>query len=150
MCIRDSPIHPVFGLGRIIECEPLEDDRFNILVEGLARVQLLSEDLHIDGFREAHVTLLEDEPGDLSSLDKNRDKIRMALGQLLALHPHFRPLGRLMNLDMEDAVFADTLSHALMTDPAARQKYIESNEVSVRMNLTRECVEHRLAEFLSQ
>lgn len=146
----DPDIYPTFGLGRILEHETLEGGRFNILVEGIARVRVLQEGIHPKGFREAEVSLVNDILGDTSVLSRATRKTKLALGQLIGLSPHLRELGALMELDLDAANFSDTLAHALMTDPSERQAYIETDAVSDRMRLTQKAIEAVLAEFMTR
>ena len=146
----DPDIYPIFGLGRILQHETLEDGRFNILVEGIARVRVLEEGIHPKGFREAKVSLVSDTPGDQTALSKASQKTKLALGQLISLSPQLRELSALIELDLDAANFSDTLAHALMTDPSERQAYIETDAVSDRMRLTQRAIESVLAEFMSR
>ncbi|MDQ2870160.1 MAG: LON peptidase substrate-binding domain-containing protein [Acidobacteriota bacterium] len=61
----DSPIHPIGGAGEIIELEELEDGRYNILLEGRFRFQVLEEKVpEVPGssYRTARVVELETVP----------------------------------------------------------------------------------------
>ena len=146
----DPAIYPTFGLGRILEHETLGGGRFNILVEGIARVRVLQEGLHPKGFREAKVSLINDTPGDGAVLSRASRQTKLALGQLISLSPQLRELSTLMELDLDPASFCDTLAHALMTDPNDRQTYIETDAVSERMRLTQKALESVLAEFMTR
>lgn len=146
----DPDIYPTFGLGRILQHEVLEGGRFNILVEGIARVRVLEEGIHPKGFREAKVSLVSDTPGDSAALSRATRKTKLALGQLISLSPQLRDLSALMELDLDAANLSDTLAHAIMTDPSDRQAYIETNAVSERMGLTQKALESVLAEFMSR
>ena len=141
----DPDIYPTFGLGRILQHEVLEGGRFNILVEGIARVRVLEEGIHPKGFREAKVSLVPDTPGDSAALSRATRKTKLALGQLISLSPQLRDLSALMELDLDAANLSDTLAHAVMTDPSERQAYIETNAVSERMGLTQKALESVLA-----
>lgn len=57
----DSPIHPIGGAGEIIESEELEDGRYNILLEGRFRYQVLEEKPGAS-YRIARVAQLETVP----------------------------------------------------------------------------------------
>ena len=145
----EPTIYPVFGLGRIVEHESLDDGRYNILVEGIGRVRLLKESLHPQGFRQAEVSLIEDETGDPIQLEKAHKQSKITLGQLISLSPKMRQLGALLELNLDAADFADTLAHALMSQPADRQNYIETSRLSDRMRLTQQTLETVLTEIMS-
>lgn len=54
------PLFPVACLGRIATCQRLPDGRYNLLLQGLRRVQLLSEIEPPRAYRQARVELLDD------------------------------------------------------------------------------------------
>jgi uncharacterized protein len=51
---RDPEIFSVGGAGEIVECEPLEDGRYNILLRGRFRYRILQE-AAVDPYRQARV-----------------------------------------------------------------------------------------------
>lgn len=59
------PIHPILGVGKIVEDAKLEDGRFNLVLFGLTRVRLL-EEVGEGPYRTARVEILQDRvpPGD--------------------------------------------------------------------------------------
>ena len=146
----EPPIYPVFGLGRIIKHEQVDGDRFNILVEGLARVRLLEESLTHGGYRKAVVSLLEDQLGSDQDTDKAIRGVKLVLGQLVTLHPNLRQLSTLLDIQIDPITLADTLAHALMSEPEARQAYIECNSTLSRIQLTQSVVERLLVEIMSE
>lgn len=40
---RRAPIHPVLGLGRIVESEQIKDGNYNVLLRGIARARIVEE-----------------------------------------------------------------------------------------------------------
>jgi Lon protease-like protein len=146
----EPQVHTVFGLGRILEHEVLDGDRYNILVEGIARVQLLEETLTFDGYRSAVVSLLVDEMGDAPSTEKAIRKVKLALGQLVSLHPQVRQLSTLLDIRIAPLALADTVVHALMINPQDRQSYIECDKALERIHRAQATVERVLTEIMSQ
>jgi len=146
----EPPIHTVFGLGRILNHEVLDGDRYNILVEGLARVRLVEEHLTYDGYRQAKVELLNNKNGENVEIDRATRKVKLALGQLVGLHPKMRTLSPLLEIRIEPLALADTLVHALMVEPDDRQAYIECDDVIERIHLAQRTVESVLTEIMSQ
>jgi uncharacterized protein len=74
----EPPIFPVSGLGRMLSCQPASDGRFNILVEGLARVSF-SEIESDKLYRQGKVRALAEIPTDESSLEHDlRQRIHTA------------------------------------------------------------------------
>ncbi|MEW4530515.1 LON peptidase substrate-binding domain-containing protein [Maioricimonas sp. JC845] len=57
---NDSPIHPVVCLGRITLDQKLEDGRYVLLVRGIARARVISEDTTSRPYRVGQLELLED------------------------------------------------------------------------------------------
>jgi len=146
----EPPIYPVFGLGRVLKHEKIDGDRFNILVEGLARVRLLEEELTLGGFRTAVVSLLEDQLGPETDMDQAVRKVKLTLGQLVTLHPNLRQLSTLLEIKIDAITLSDTLAHALMSEPKDRQEYIECDNALARILLTHRVLERLLVEIMSE
>jgi uncharacterized protein len=74
----EPPIFPVSGLGRMLNCQPVRDGRFNILVEGLARVSF-SEIESDKMYRQGEIQTLTEIPPHDSKLEHDlRQQIHTA------------------------------------------------------------------------
>ncbi|HKQ48214.1 MAG TPA: LON peptidase substrate-binding domain-containing protein [Phycisphaerae bacterium] len=57
----EAPIHPVVCVGRILREERLEDGRYNFLLQGLNRAQIVEENRELS-YRRAHLRVLHPQP----------------------------------------------------------------------------------------
>ncbi len=57
----DAPIHPVVCIGRILREERLEDGRYNFLLQGLDRAQIVQENTELS-YRRARLQLIHSKP----------------------------------------------------------------------------------------
>ena len=74
---EDPPVHPVCGLGEVIQHQPMPDGRSNILLSGVARFRIL-EELPRDeaGFRLVRGEVVEEIPVD-DDVDVVSDALRL-------------------------------------------------------------------------
>lgn len=122
-------IHPVLGLGRIVEDTRLEDGRYNIVLYGFARLRLLQE-VSQDPFRSARVELLEERPATGAGYARKARLLHAFYAQVLkqvtqtasAVPPEDIPLGLL----------CDLLASLIAFDPAVKQQLLEELDVAVR------------------
>jgi Lon protease-like protein len=138
----DKPaIQPVACLGRIIADQRLPDGRYNLLLRGLARIQIHDE-LPTDLlFRQANVTVLQDTVSDdidelmhlrtaLADLMLPRFTTGPAREQVQAMFQGEIPLGQL----------CDVLTFALPLPPETKQLLLETTSVVAR-------VQHLMTSF---
>ncbi|HKA08193.1 MAG TPA: LON peptidase substrate-binding domain-containing protein [Gemmataceae bacterium] len=130
----DRPaVHPVACLGRVIGDQQLPDGRYNLVLKGLARVQIRSEPKSHKLFRTAVVDVLQDTvPNDVEELMTLRTAVadlilpRVTEGnvreQLRGLFKGELPLGHL----------CDVLAFALPLPPEAKQELLGILDVTER------------------
>jgi uncharacterized protein len=130
----DRPaVHPVACLGRVIGDQRLPDGRYNLVLKGLARVQIRGEPRTDQLFRTADVNVLHDlVPDDVEELMALRTAVadlilpRVTEGtvrdQLRGLFKSELPLGHL----------CDVLSFALPLPPEAKQELLGILDVTER------------------
>ena len=126
------PIHPILGMGKIVEHAKLEDGRYNLVLLGLVRVRLL-EEVGSGSYRTAKVELLEDPGPEPPGYERKRRTLLMIYTQLMkdltkggvALPPDDVPLGML----------CDLVASLLAFDAASRQRLLEELDVAARCDL---------------
>jgi Lon protease-like protein len=134
------PVHPVAGAGEVIQAEALADGRYNILLDGRARVRLLAEEPP-DGraYRVVRAERLGDRgpspndrtfPGRLQELRTAHARLLVALGQS---HPDV--VGRLTVAGASPGVVIDRIVSAVVPDAELRQRVLEAVDVSERLDL---------------
>jgi Lon protease-like protein len=122
-------VHPVVGLGRIVEDNRLDDGRYNLVLYGAARLRVVAE-LSQDPYRRVRVEPLVERPVSGPSYDRKRRLLlafyTQVLKQLtqgsLAQPPEDVPLGLL----------CDLLASLIAFDPASKQQLLEELDVAVR------------------
>jgi Lon protease-like protein len=134
------PVHAVAGAGEVIQAETLADGRYNILLDGRARIRILAEEPP-DGrlYRIVRAERVEDRgpapsdrtfPGRLQELRTAHARLLMALGQS---HPDV--VGRLTVAGASPGAVIDRIVSAVVPDAEVRQEILEAIDVSERLDL---------------
>jgi Lon protease-like protein len=134
------PVHAVAGAGEVIQAEALPDGRYNILLDGRARVRILAEEPP-EGrlYRVARVERLADRGpgpddrtfhGRLQELRAAHARLLLALGQS---HPDV--VGRLTVAGASPGAVIDRIVSAVVPDVEIRQRVLEAVDVSERLDL---------------
>src|SRR5262249_39226912 len=131
------PVHAVAGAGEVIQAEALADGRYNILLDGRARIRILEEEPP-NGclYRIGRAQRMEDcgpspsdraFPGRLQELRTAHARLLMALGQS---HPDV--VGRLTIAGASPSAVIDRIVSAVVPDADVRQRVLEAVDVSER------------------
>ena len=114
------PVYAVGCAGVIVSSEELPDGRYNVVLEGLSKFRIVSED-ESRSYRLAAVESLEEtvEPGDRPVLAERRRQLESALETLF-------PGAELPPSDLSDEEVVDELALALPLAPASRQELLEA------------------------
>jgi Lon protease-like protein len=119
------PIYPVCCTGIIIHVVKLEDGRYNLVLRGLDRVRIASED-HERAYRRATVEVIPDAPLDdagRAMLADARSKLMTLLGLSTREGPDADRAKRLT--DMADEDFVHTLAQYLDLGAIEKQALLE-------------------------
>jgi uncharacterized protein len=130
-------LHPVACLGRIVAEQKMDDGCYNILLRGLARVQIHHEIPHAKAYRKAKVDLLAEVP---VADDRTERRLRRKLARLV---PRWfskqvevtKQLRRLLKSDITLSALCDIVSFALPLDVEFKQTLLEELEVENRLRL---------------
>ena len=142
-------VHPVAGLGCIVQHRALHDGRYNIAVLGVGRVRIEDELPRQDGYRVVRAALLDDDlPGDQQAQLRTRlEEIRALLGQLLLLYPRLRDeLWHILEAPRLTPALLDPLAHMLLQEFEDRRLYLEEDRPLARA----ECVLEGLAGVIAR
>lgn len=134
------PVHAVAGAGEVIQAEALADGRYNVLLDGRARIRILEEE-PANGrlYRIARAERMEDRgpspsdrafSGRLQELRTAHARLLMALGQS---HPDV--VGRLTVAGASPSAVIDRIVSAVVPDADVRQQVLEAVDVSERLDL---------------
>jgi Lon protease-like protein len=142
------PLYEIAGAGRIVMHVKRADGTYDIELAGCARVRL--QELAVEcSYRRARAVVL-DEPapeGGLSALELT-SLLSLATGivELARQNTQLAGVELLASADDTPARMLDRLAHQFVSDPAARQRLLETRDVAERLHvLKRYMAELRLA-----
>jgi uncharacterized protein len=128
------PVFETCGIGHITEYARLPDGRFNIVVLGLSRVQIV-EELRAEPYRVAHVRALSDITPRTATV---AETLRAELLKLVRrTAPHLsgpaKELETRLRAASDAGECADMLAGSLIEDPDERQALLEELDPSQRL-----------------
>lgn len=144
---ENPPGHPaianVAGAGAIVEAQEMPDGRFNILLEGRARVHL-TELPFLPPYRRARGELLEDRPGEISDIDQHS---LIAVANAFTAFVQARDPSFHFSLpqSLPSPRIADLCAHHLILDAKERQKILETIDPVERVRMVSESLALQLA-----
>lgn len=144
----DPPVAPMASIGHLVMREELDDGRFNIVLQGMARIRILEEQPREDRpYRTARAQLVSDFLlPDRALLARKAAAVRAALTSLMVRDHKIREMVSAPLLETRSpAVLADALSAMIFTSPAARQELLACARVHERLDR----VLDRLSELLA-
>ncbi|HZP61105.1 MAG TPA: LON peptidase substrate-binding domain-containing protein [Opitutaceae bacterium] len=131
-----EPAHRIATVGIVRACQENDDGTSNLLLQGLARVELLAV-VREEPYRFVHLRLLNSTPG--AAAGENR-RLRATLARLIALkHKFGAPAPRdftdfLKTVD-DPETFVDLAAFSLCPDPAFKQTLLETLDIHRRLEL---------------
>lgn len=126
------PLFAIGGLGRMVEVEALDDGRFNILLEGVSRFEILSELDVVTPFRQVQAALwVEDETVALASVE--RASLEEESRRFADIHGYAVDWDQVSRLD--DVALVNGIAQIAPFDPAARQALLETRGLQDRAAL---------------
>lgn len=137
-----SDLHRTAGLGRVVHHERLPDGRFHILLQGIARVQLL-EELPMDGrlYRRARAAIAAPPPFDEADVRRELSTLKACYAQVLEACPALRDrLADLTRRVPHPGVLADVVCASVLDDPATRQAALEDPCIVGRLKRANEAL----------
>lgn len=130
---KSPPLYKVGCLGRMVDIEAMDDGRYNIILEGVARFDI---DMELDvktAFRQAEITLW----------DENKDTETLASVERASLEMESRrfadTLGYSVDWDavtqLDDTALVNAIAQVAPFDSAAKQACLETKSLSDRSEL---------------
>ena len=128
-------VFPICGAAKIVEHAELPDGRYNILVQGFARVRLVEEPpSSVLLYRVARAASLAEattaSPLVTSAL---RDELQSLCGRLERDLPAFATIQSIFREAETPGAIADRVASALIADPTERQALLEELDPSARL-----------------
>ena len=134
------PIYAIGCAGRVDRCDTLADGRFNLVLRGLKRFQVLEEHPG-EAYRVATVRELDDPAGDVQALETARPRLLAAIGRASD-----GPAVLVMQDGLPADAFVNALCQSLDLEPLERQSLLDSGSVSERCARLIEILEWKAAE----
>ncbi len=143
------PIHSVAGLGYVRRSVRLPDGRYNLVLEGVARIDVSDEHPPETTFRRSRARLLEDLwPADLAAARSARSALWALCGRAFVEKDERELLENLHRLDA--ARLADAVAAAAVEEASDRQRVLEACDVLRRIELVSGVLGTRLLGFETQ
>jgi Lon protease-like protein len=133
----------VAGVGAIVEAQELPDGRFNILLEGRARVHL-TELPFVPPYRRARGELLEDKPGEIIDIDQH-SLIAVANAFTAFVQARDPSFHFTLPPSLPSPRIADLCAHHLILDAKERQTILETLDPVARVRMVSESLALQLA-----
>lgn len=143
------PIHKVFGVGKIVDCEHYDNDCYDIAVEGLYRTRLITEHA-TSPYRTGRVAVMQDSPIDhlRDAVGEARKALREACSQLVEQMPEYREtIQHAWNAHPHPGVIGDLLASSLVVDAYDRQSILDEQNALRRLQLVRVQISRILFEL---
>ena len=128
------PVFEVAGMGRIVRCERLATGRFNIVLQGEARVRLEREMPSDTLYRIAAASPLADTRADQPEIPRLVARIRAQCLRILeALGRSSRELSETLDRIEDPGELGDRVASAVLPDAGIRQGLLEELDVERRL-----------------
>ncbi|QDV33544.1 LON peptidase substrate-binding domain-containing protein [Tautonia plasticadhaerens] len=132
--MEDPPIDRVACLGKIFDHQRLADGRYNLLLVGLKRVELVEELPRETLYRSAKVSILEDRYP-VRPIDGLRDRLTHLFRELCLREGRVEPeIARLLDTPIPMGVLTDLLGHYLGLPPDFKRDFLAEARVEERAN----------------
>lgn len=136
------PIHPVGCAGRLVQVEPLEDGRFNIVLYGMARVQVV-EEFHDQPYRRARVEARPDLPRSEPALKEMLIPLVQAYAKRLKAE---ESVGVFLSTAPDDDTLVHTMAAGLPFTIVEKQFLLEADGLVQRGRRLADLLRFKLAE----
>lgn len=140
----NPPIFSVGCVGRLASVQRLPDGRSNILLQGIERYEI-HEEFFEKSYREARVTL-KPRGRALPMEPALRRYLMDVLGEYLQADEEASPLHSLVQSDVSDEVFVNSLSTYLDCSPLEKQFLLEAEHLPQQARRLGDLIQFKLAE----
>jgi Lon protease-like protein len=138
------PVERICGVGVVSRSERLPDGRFNILLRGMARVEILEELPPRKAYREVRARLLNDNFSriPLAEMSGDMESVRRMLFALCAARPGpaASALAQLAARATTPSALADIIAAALFSEVERRHKALVTLDAADRLSLAQSAI----------
>ena len=140
LAVQDPELHPVAGIGKVVHCTALPENRYNIVVLGVGRIRIEQEHTQVDLYRTAQGRLLREETENFDVVP-----LKQLLTQIIMRDPSLsKTMSLLLDESLVQRTFLNTVAQLILSDADERQKFLEVESVHAQGDLLSE----KLAEVL--
>lgn len=134
---RDSPIHPVVCLGRITLHQEFDDGRLMLLVRGIARARVMSEDVTSRPYRVGTLELLEDRYPQQPVIDRRarRDELLELFYQLYPGDASHQTMQPFLERELGLGALCDLLAYVSHLSPERAVSVLSELNVDARSDI---------------
>jgi Lon protease-like protein len=138
-----AAVRPVAGAGVVVADERNEDGTIDLVLQATHRVRLVEEVTGATPWREFRAELLHDvyPPGGAAALQGDVEALGQLAWELAGLLPEESGAGALAGAVARQRVpgaLADLLAAAVISEPAARYRVLETLDVAARLAIVKE------------
>ena len=137
---KQAAICSTVCVGQISTCECLPDGRYQLVLEGVARARVLSEEPTVKLYRVGHLELFPDEEPKLTASERLKRQRELLVGfQQLSVGCEFdNVFHSSLDADLPLGGLCDVLAHSLPLNPDSAQAILEETDVANRSQLVLE------------
>ena len=133
---RPEPLHRIASVGIIRACQKNDDGTSNLLLQGLARIEVMAIVTDLP-YRRIRIRALTSSPG---ADESENQRLRRELARLLELKRTLAPAGsgemtQFLETVEDPEAFVDLAAFNLCDSPSVRQKLLETLDVHRRLQL---------------
>lgn len=135
------PVHPIAGVGEIVQHERLADGRFNILLKGTMRLGIVAELAPEKPYRMVRGRPLLDRypEGGPTSLHDRIERLKVFYLRLLAeVQKGQGEIAKIFSGVKDPGIIVDRIAGAAVADVEVRRQVLEAVEVEPRLALVQE------------
>lgn len=129
------PVHPVAGLGYVRRSARLPDGRYNVVLEGVARIDVSDEHPPKTAFRRVRARMLADVPHPPDAECRSAAHALRALASRALTERKDRADLQASLTELEPGRLADAVAAAVVDDPLDRQRVLDAIDVKKRLSL---------------
>jgi len=129
------PIYPMACLGRILSCRKLGDGRYNLVLQGLCRAQIVREEPIAHSYRTARLELQADQYAQHTTESRSglRRKLIRKFRSLMPPNPEAQnQLDELLNADLSLGMLTDIVAYTVDLDLTTKQTLLSETDVDRR------------------
>jgi len=131
-----EPLYRIATIGIVRACQGNEDGTFNLLLQGLARVEVKGI-VNEQPYRSIHIKALTSQPG--AGEDENR-RLRTSLARLISTKQRLGgtvsgEFTRFLKTVEDPEIFSDLAAFSICEDSRLKQKLLETLDVHKRLEL---------------